>query len=182
MNNKLAKITVYWLFIFFFIAVAGSACKRKKTKTGFSFKGKYLKLTPATSKKASKTVAKVIATMRDYKGTPHKTGGVSRLGIDCSGLMIVGFLAIEKEIPRRAADQATMAPSINLENIQPGDMIFFSDSKIGKGITHVGMVTEVMDSGKIMFIHTSSSLGVIESNLVENYWQKTFVKAIRPGF
>jgi hypothetical protein len=151
-------------------------------KGGFFYKGKTVQVHASSSKKAPKNVRKVIAAMRDMKGTPHKSGGMSRLGIDCSGLMAVGFRAIEKEIPRRAADQVSLGSEVKVENLQPGDMVFFTDSKIGKGITHVGMVTEVVESGKIQFIHTSSSLGVVESNLYEAYWQKTFVKAVRPSF
>lgn len=44
----------------------------------------------------------------------------------------------------------------------------------------MGMVTEVRGRDEVMFIHASSSLGVVEANLHADYYRKIFIKAQRP--
>lgn len=128
----------------------------------------------------SKIVSKVIQTARSYRGTPHVTGGVSRMGIDCSALMMVSFESAGFKIPRTASLQSQFGSAIPKNTVRPGDMVFFSDRKIGSGITHVGLVTEITPKGEVKFIHTSSRLGVTENLLSTEYFARTFVKATRP--
>jgi cell wall-associated NlpC family hydrolase len=64
--------------------------------------------------------------------------------------------------------------------LKPGDLVFFSKKKGRKKITHVGMVTSVQNRKEIRFIHSSTKLGVVENNLMSNYYQGIFVKARRP--
>jgi len=125
-------------------------------------------------------VDKVIQTARSYRGTPHRDGGVSRLGIDCSALIMLSFQGAGIKIPRTARQQSEIGKSINKEELRPGDLVFFSDRKIGSGITHVGLVTEITTKGEIRFIHTSSRLGVTENLLSTSYFTKTYAKAVRP--
>lgn len=177
------------LIVFLFVAVS---CKSKKRSgKGVVLKGSYR--IPAvkggefyeaarTDKERLKRINKVIDKAKSYKGTPHKDAGLSNLGIDCSGLTLVSMRAIDMEIPRKAADQTKIGISIDLKDLAPGDFVFFSDPSIGKGITHVGIVTEIADNDIAVFIHTSSSLGVTESKLTQKYWQKTFYTAIRPAY
>lgn len=156
-----------------------SCRSRKKKRRTLQFKGREVTVRVASSQQAPARVRKAIETARTYKGTPHRDGGLNKNGIDCSGLMLVSFNAAEYTLPRRAAQQAETGKEINLAEIKPGDLVFFSDKKVGQGITHVGLVTELTPEGKLLFIHTSSSLGVVESNLLDSYWQKTYVKARR---
>ena len=46
----------------------------------------------------------------------------------------------------------------------------------------MGLVTETPDvtASNVLFIHSSSSLGVKEDNLRIPYWQRAYVKAVRP--
>lgn len=125
-------------------------------------------------------IQKLIQTARSYKGVPHKTGGTNRYGIDCSALMMISFESIGKKIPRTASQQSQIGRPIDKAKLKPGDLVFFSDRKIGPGITHVGLVTEITPAGDIKFIHTSSKLGVTENLLSTSYFEKTYAKAIRP--
>lgn len=128
----------------------------------------------------SKDIEKVIQVARSYKGTPHRDGGVSRLGIDCSALIMLSFKEAGLTVPRTARQQSELGRSIDKSELRPGDLVFFADRKIGSGITHVGLVTEVTGKGEVKFIHTSSRLGVTENLLSTSYFAKTYAKAVRP--
>ena len=131
----------------------------------------------AGSKKArirEQKIDKVIQTARSYTGTPYKWGGTTRSGMDCSGLLIRSFQSIDVTIPRTSADQSKYGKRIKVEDVEPGDLLFFATSKKKRKITHVGLVTSVKRKNNIRFIHSSSSLGVVETNLFSKYYIKRF--------
>ncbi len=134
----------------------------------------------ASSKKAkTRKVEAVIKTARSYTGTPYKWGGTSRAGMDCSGLLINSFGSINYKIPRTSEDQSKIGKKVSLSSIKKGDLVFFATGKKKRKITHVGMVTDVRGKEKVMFIHSSSSLGVVESNIYSSYYKKRFRMARR---
>ena len=65
------------------------------------------------------------------------------------------------------------------KDVQPGDLLFFATGKKRKAITHVGIVTDVKSSDNVKFIHASTSLGVVETNLYSDYYIKRFRLARR---
>ncbi len=60
-----------------------------------------------------------------------------------------------------------------------GDLVFFATGKKKREITHVGIVTEVKARDNVKFIHASTSLGVVETNLYSDYYEKRFRTARR---
>lgn len=52
--------------------------------------------------------------------------------------------------------------------------MFFATGKKRRVVTHVGLITDVKGRDNVKFIHASSSLGVIETNLYTEYYQKRF--------
>ncbi|MBC7485474.1 MAG: C40 family peptidase [Cytophagaceae bacterium] len=127
---------------------------------------------------SSDQVKKLIKTARSYTGTPYKYGGTSRAGLDCSGFTSISYQSIDVTIPRTSQSQSTIGEDIDLNDIQPGDLVFFSASKNSKKITHVGMITEVDDSNA-KFIHASTQLGVVENELLSGYYYSLIVKIRR---
>ena len=120
----------------------------------------------------------MIETARSYTGTPYKWGGTTRSGMDCSGLLLNSFKAIDYDIPRTSAAQSKTGKKVSKNDIKEGDLLFFATGDKKRKITHVGLVTEV--HGKdVKFIHASSSLGVVESDLSMDYYQKRFRQARR---
>jgi probable lipoprotein NlpC len=124
-------------------------------------------------------VASVIETARSFEGTPYKFGGTTRLGMDCSGLLFMSFAAINVNIPRSSNEQALWGDPVKPQNLQPGDLVFFGGSPGSSTINHVGLVTEASNES-VQFIHSSSSLGVIENALESDYYLSRFIKAVRP--
>lgn len=193
MNVALAKLTssLPSFFILLVLVFTLEACKGNKTNltTGGKDKVGWLARLFGKGKSksgsesvnySSKEVEKVIKTARSYRGTPHRDGGMNKFGIDCSALIMLSFESAGLKIPRNSGLQSQIGKPIDKDRLRPGDLIFFSDRKIGKGITHVGLVTEVDKKGEIKFIHTSSRLGVTENLLSSAYFAKTYAKAVRP--
>lgn len=116
----------------------------------------------------------VISTARSFVGTPYKYGGTTRAGMDCSGLLLNSFRAINLTLPRSSEDQSKVGEAVKIKDLQPGDLVFFATGKKRKRISHVGLVTERKGKADIRFIHASSNVGVVETNLFSDYYIKRF--------
>lgn len=122
--------------------------------------------------KHNKTIDNILTEAQTYLGTPYRYGGMTRNGIDCSAFVLSVFgAAAGLTLPRVAASQAQEGESINKENLQKGDLIFFSH---GRRISHVGIVESVTEEGEIKFIHAATSKGVMISSLNDSYWGPKF--------
>jgi cell wall-associated NlpC family hydrolase len=112
----------------------------------------------------------LVSTASENIGTRYRSGGTSKEGFDCSGLMCTTFSAFDIELPRTSLEQSQYGVRISNEEAKKGDLIFFKTSRRNR-INHVGMVVEVSD-GDIKFIHASVSSGVIISSIKEKYYSK----------
>lgn len=112
----------------------------------------------------------------EYTGVRYRFGGTSKNGIDCSGLVTSAFKEFNISLPRSSRDMATVGDKVSKSDAQKGDLIFFKTR--GSRISHVGIVTEVLDD-EIKFIHSSTSKGVIISSTKEAYYHKTFAQINR---
>ncbi|MBS1508092.1 MAG: C40 family peptidase [Bacteroidetes bacterium] len=131
------------------------------------------------AKAKDRQIAEVIRAARSFTGTPYKWGGTTRSGIDCSGLTGNAFQSINVALPRTADAQALKGEKVKLGDLKPGDLVFFATGKKKREITHVGIVTEVKGKDNVKFIHASTSLGVVETNLYSDYFKKRFRVARR---
>lgn len=129
------------------------------------------------SKKNKKTADKLVASSNKYLGVPYRTGGMSKSGMDCSGLMCTVYSSQNIQLPRTSITQASYGKKINLKKAQKGDLIFFKTSS-KRRINHVGMIVSV-NRGEIKFIHASTSRGVMVSSLNEAYYKKRFAQVNR---
>jgi cell wall-associated NlpC family hydrolase len=117
-------------------------------------------------------VSKVIGEARTYIGTPYKWGGNDKRGIDCSGLLVRSFESIGMKIPRTTSQQIYIGKKVSLKKSKEGDLVFFAFGKSRRKVTHVGILSNVYGQKDIDFIHASSSRGVIETQLIKDYYLK----------
>lgn len=172
----LKKLQPYIVVILFGMLVSSCQIFRKPSEG----KQKEARYPAETHYKESIQTKKLIQTARSYTGVPYKSGGSDTHGLDCSGLLCNSFKELGVKLPRISWQQAEYFPPINLPNIQKGDLVFFVTA--GKNISHAGLVTEVKNENEVIFIHASSSKGVIEDNMMSNYWKSRFARVCRPQF
>lgn len=128
----------------------------------------------ADKKKAPEEIATesngLIAEARKWIGTPYKYGGKNRSGTDCSGFVMQVYLMSEAiKLPRTTVDQREFCDNIKRKELRPGDLVFFSNKKSKRSVTHVGLYM-----GDNRIIHASTSRGVIISDLDEAYYARTY--------
>jgi len=101
-----------------------------------------------------------------WMGSPHRLGGMSKSGIDCSGFVNLAFREIyHKNLPRTSRDMAGIVKRKYDNQLREGDLVFFSFG--GKDIDHVGIYLH-----NDRFVHVSTKQGVVISNLKESWYYK----------
>lgn len=110
--------------------------------------------------------------VRKWEGTPHRMGGASRRGVDCSGFVQRLYRDIfDRRIPRSTALQVQSGRPVGNHQLRAGDLVFFNVPDKGR---HVGIYL-----GRSEFAHASTSRGVIISNLEERFWRRAYWTARR---
>ncbi|MFO7665013.1 MAG: NlpC/P60 family protein [Desulfobacterales bacterium] len=105
--------------------------------------------------------------MKLWTETPHRMGGTSFSGTDCSGfVMIVYDKLFGISLPRDTENQAAAGVPVDKNELKPGDLVFFRPPKIRR---HVGIY---LSNGE--FVHTSRRKGVMISRIDEPYWNKSY--------
>lgn len=131
---------------------------------------------------ADANAAKVINYASRFLGTRYVLGAMGPSAFDCSGFIGYVYRNFGITLDRTSRQQYRQGEKVNLGNLQPGDLLFFSSRSSGRGnVGHVAMVTEVNADGSCKFIHASSGKGrVTYQNFPDNgYYQRNFVGARR---
>lgn len=172
------KIPRLIAFLFFSVLLFSCGSSKKMTsKVSKTPPDVKLRTTPKLEP-SDKRVYQVISNAKDYLGTKYKYGGTSKHGMDCSGLIYTSFLEEDISLPRISRDMSLQGRRLHLNEVSKGDLLFFQTNKNRNVINHVGLVIDVIPD-QILFIHSTTSRGVIISSLSESYWYHNFVMARR---
>ena len=108
---------------------------------------------------ASSLGQQVVDYATQFVGNPYVWGGSSLTnGADCSGFTMSVYANFGVSLPHSAAAQSGCGTAVDLSEIQPGDLLFYSS---GGGIGHVSIY---MGNGQV--VHASSSTtGIIISDV-----------------
>ncbi|MCF7567607.1 C40 family peptidase [Sabulilitoribacter arenilitoris] len=161
-----------FLFIFLLIASFNSCKSSKSTQKKEKIVVKKNESNPLP--KANN----IIDYAKKFEGVRYKYGGTTKKGMDCSGLIYTAFKSEAISLPRTTKDLAITGDWIDLKNVKKGDLLFFATKKNSRKVNHVGIVT-ASQVGRVEFIHSTTSKGVITSELSERYWYFAFVQARR---
>jgi len=107
-------------------------------------------------------------------GVRYRYGGTSEnTGLDCSALVKNIFEKIGLTLPRTSREQYAQGEKVSKEDLQKGDLIFFSSG--GKTPTHVGVYV-----GNNQFLHAASKAKkVIVSDLGKTWYDLRYLGARR---
>jgi cell wall-associated NlpC family hydrolase len=157
------------------LALVGSGCAGSGSARSSAPGDRSSGTTAATdhrSLSADEAASRLLAALDSWRGTPHRLGGTTRRGVDCSALTSALYRdAFDLALPRSTRDQVRTGRRVPRSGLQVGDLVFFRPE--GKD-RHVGVYL-----GDARFAHASSSQGVHVSSLDRDYWQRWYWTARR---
>lgn len=135
--------------------------------------------------RAKDTPESILATAKQFFGIPYLWGGTSAKGFDCSGFTKTVFYLNGVLLPRDANQQALVGEPVDtsrgLENLRPGDVLFFGSKAKGdkpERVTHCAI-----SLGGKRFIHESGDVRMNSLNPADpdysEFRDETFLRAKR---
>ena len=118
----------------------------------------------------------IVAYANQYLGCSYVYGGSGPSTFDCSGFTMYVYKHFGYSLSHSATAQSYEGTAISKENLQVGDLVFFSDYQTLEGIGHCGIYI-----GDGEFIHASSGSGycVKISNLLSGSYNTRYETARR---
>jgi len=124
---------------------------------------------------ATPTGARIVSIAQAQVGARYSWAGVSpAAGFDCSGLVYYVFNTVGYSVPRTLEEQFASGRRVRLEELRPGDILFYENTYI-PGLSHNGIY---VGDGK--FVHAvDESTGVAITPMNAAYWEQRYVGAVR---
>jgi cell wall-associated NlpC family hydrolase len=125
--------------------------------------------------RVSQKASDLVVNAMGFLGVPYRRGGNNAdTGFDCSGFVRAMFeQSVGLVLPRRAAEQAAATETIDRQDLQPGDLVFYNTMR--QKFSHVGIY---VGDGK--FIHSPKpGQRVRVEDMRQAYWERRFNGARR---
>ena len=111
--------------------------------------------------------AAVLEYAAQFLGTPYVYGGSTPSGFDCSGFTSYVFKNTVGSIPRVAQAQFDATTRVSMDELLPGDLVFFGSS--ASSISHVGIYV-----GDNQFIHSPHTGDVVKYDSLTGSYASRF--------
>ena len=117
-----------------------------------------------------------------FMGTPYLWGGTTPAkfnttgqyisgGFDCSGFVQYSYKNFGINLPRTTMDQVDKGASVNINNLENGDLVFFTTNSAAPAqVSHVGIYI-----GNNKFMHSPKTGDVIKVSQLTGYYEDNFV-------
>lgn len=117
---------------------------------------------------------------RSHSGTRYRRGGKGPGGFDCSGFTSYVYRQFGYNLNASSSAQYSDGVAIDNNDLRPGDLVFFTSPRSGRGVGHVGIVVSAdNEAGTFSFIHAAISGGIRVDKSTAPYYQKRYVGARR---
>jgi hypothetical protein len=115
----------------------------------------------------------IAATANGFIGLPYQWGDISPTkGFDCSSLVMAVFQLNGLVVPRTSRDQFAKGVPVEPENLDRGDLLFFSTNGTGQ-VSHVGIYV-----GEGVFIHApGKGKPIRQESLNTQYYRDRYMGA-----
>ncbi len=115
----------------------------------------------------------IVVTANGFIGLPYQWGDISPTkGFDCSSLVMAVFQLNGLVVPRTSKDQFANGVPVDPENLDKGDLLFFTTNGTGQ-ISHVGIY-----AGDGMFIHApGKGKPIRQESLNTQYYRDRYMGA-----
>lgn len=171
MGGQLKPIKfIYYVFLFLVVSICMNSCKSHHKDTSKGVTGG--EVANIHFGRGDNMHARIVAEALSWIGTPYEYAGITKgKGVDCSGMVMKVYEEISGvKMPRNSAKQAEFCEMLTKDEVKLGDLVFFATGKDPQRISHVGIIIDD-DS----FVHSSSTKGVVVSNINSPYYQRTFI-------
>lgn len=129
---------------------------------------------PAASRQSQDAIGNMLLQSVSLMGIAYKWGGnTPTTGMDCSGFVRYVFKkSLGIDLPRTAAEMARVGKRVSIDQLQPGDLIFFNTRRGSN--THIGIYL-----GGNKFIQSPRTGENIQISDLSGYWAQHFNGAKR---
>lgn len=111
-----------------------------------------------------------------HLGARYRFGSKGPNAFDCSGFTSYVYRQSNVNIGNSSRDQYARNTPVKRSEMQPGDLVFFTSPRSGRGVGHVGIVIDYDPVTQVFtFIHASTKDGVKVSKSTDGYYSRRFV-------
>lgn len=122
----------------------------------------------------SETRREIVLEALGQIGRPYHYGGTTPEGFDCSGLTRYVYAQSGVDIPRSTSEQHAFGKVIDLDQAQPGDLLFYR-FKRGNKVDHVAIYL-----GEGRAVHApANGRTVLVASVDDPSWTQRFVDVVR---
>jgi len=120
------------------VVTAKSVKLANGTEVGFGTQVPAGAVPPSATRALPRTRADLVRSAKQFLGLHYLWGGLSAWGYDCSGLTWAVYRAHGITIPRDADAQFAAGRPVSLEQMLPGDLLFYEHPVVGHVAMYIG--------------------------------------------